>query len=801
MIQTRCLPIRAICLLVILALSSGLLTAVPVCRAQTPATSDMPRQEQLENIRVIVDKAIQDGKIPGAVVIIGNQDGAVYRKAFGYRALVPEKELMTVDTIFDISSLTKVVATAPAVLQLVEQGKLRLEDPVARYWPEFKANGKDSITVRQLLTHYSGLRADLDNYPPWHGYRTALDMIVKEKPGSIPGTSFLYSDINYVILGELVRRLSGLPLDDYCTEHIFRPLGMKDTAFRLSALVHERIAPTQFRNGKLMQGEVHDPMAYKMGGVAGHAGLFSTADDLSIYAQTMINMGVHNNARILSSLMVRKMTSNQSPVDKTVQRGLGWDIDSPYSSNRGALFPIGSYGHKGFTGTSIWIDPISKTYVIVLTNHVHPDGKGDSLSLRSEISTIAAAALSPAKAESVLNSGNSITGYYELLNSYHSKGVHSVGVKTGIDVLKEEKFATLAGLRIGLITNQTGVDSKGNRTVDVLFNAPGVKLKAIFSPEHGFFGDVDEVIKKDSITDSKTGLPVYNLYGKTYRPTPEMLEGLDALVFDIQDVGVRFYTYITTMGYAMEAAAKKGIAFYVLDRPNPITAATVAGPIREKGLRSFTNYFPMPVRYGMTIGELAGMFNVEYKIEANLKVIKMQGYGRADWYDETGLMWINPSPNIRSVQEASLYPALGIIESANISVGRGTDMPFEVVGAPWIDAKRLSSYMNNRNLAGVRFMPVEFKPSSDNYAGKQCYGLQILITNRDMLNSPALGIELASALYKLHPVEFGVDKTVGLISDDVLMSIKKGIDPNQIKKDLQESLRRFMDIRANYLIY
>jgi uncharacterized protein YbbC (DUF1343 family) len=345
------------------------------------------------------------------------------------------------------------------------------------------------------------------------------------------------------------------------------------------------------------------------------------------------------------------------------------------------------------------------------------------------------------------------------------------------------------------------MDSRGVRTVDALYNAPGVRLKAIFSPEHGFFGDSDEIIKKDSITDSRTGLPVYNLYGKTYRPTSEMLDGLDALVFDIQDAGVRYYTYITTMGYAMEAAAKKGISFYVLDRPNPITGTFVQGPIREKGLKSFTNYYPLPVRHGMTTGELAGMFNVEYKIGVKLKVVRMQGYERSDWYDETGLMWVNPSPNIRSVAQAALYPGSGIIEGANISVGRGTDMPFEVVGAPWINAKKLSAYLNNRKLGGVRFMPVEFKPLSDNYEGKTCYGVRIIVTERDALNSPALGIELASALYSLYPGEFAVDKTIGLIGDDALSAIKKNRSPNLIKMDLQEPLNQFMNIRSKYLLY
>ncbi|MCG6550805.1 MAG: DUF1343 domain-containing protein [Candidatus Magnetominusculus sp. LBB02] len=772
MIQTRYLPL-------ILAAAMLLLTAAAVADPSNPA-----RLIKLEQIKTAVDKAVQDGKIPGAVVIIGSKDGIVYEQAFGFRALLPEKEPMTVDTIFDMSSLTKVMATAPAVLQLIEQGRVGLEDPVSKYWPEFTANGKEAITIRQLLTHYSGLRADLDVTPPWHGYNTALNMILRERPRTIPGTSFEYSDINFVILGEIVRRVSGQPLDEYCVEHIYRPLGMKDTSFHPSP--SHRIAPTQFRKSKIMRGEVHDPMAYNMGGVAGHAGLFSTAADLSIFAVTMLNMGELNGVHILSRHMVSEMTTPQSPIGRKAVRGLGWDIDSPYSSNRGTLFPIGSYGHSGFTGTSIWIDPVSKTFVIVLTNHVHPDGKGNSKALRAEIATIAAAALGPVRPEAILSGSDEPSRHTERK------------VRTGIDVLESENFAPLTGLNIGLITNQTGVDSKGSRSVDVLYNAPGVRLKAVFSPEHGFFGDVDEVIKKDSITDSKTGLPVYNLYGKTYRPTPEMLEGLDALVFDIQDAGVRYYTYITTMGYAMEAAAKKGIAFYVLDRPNPITGAVVQGPIREKGLKSFTNYFPLPVRHGMTIGELAGMFNAEYKIGVNLKIIKMQGYERPLWFDETGLHWVNPSPNIRSVTEAALYPASGIIESANISVGRGTDMPFEVVGAPWVDADRLAAYLNGRWISGVRFIPVEFTPTRDNYAGRTCYGVRITVTDRNALDSPAMGIELARALYNLYPANFGLDKTAGLIGDDAVQSIKADREPHG---DSQGQLKHFMDIRANYLLY
>src|SRR5439155_26696892 len=324
-----------------------------------------------------------------------NRGRVVYRKAFGRRALVPKPLPMRADTIFDLASLTKVVATTTAVMQLVEQGKIRLEQPVAEYWPEFKANGKDDITVRELMTHYSGLRGDLDLKPAWSGYETALRMIVAETPIAPPGTRFIYSDINYETLGELVRRVSGQPLDLYCREHIFRPLGMKNTMFRPLASLRLRIAPTQYEaggSGKMLWGEVHDPTAHAMGGGAGHAGLFSTADDLAVFAQTLLDGGRYKGARILSPVAVEKMTTPQTPYGKMLVRGLGWDIDSYYASNRGDLFPVGSFGHTGFTGTSIWIDPFSKTYVILLTNSVHPDGQGNVATLRAEVADIAGAA-------------------------------------------------------------------------------------------------------------------------------------------------------------------------------------------------------------------------------------------------------------------------------------------------------------------------------------------------------------------------------------------------------------------------
>ena len=749
----------------------------------TSASSQVLRREQMTPISEVAKKAIQAGKIPGVVILIGNQGKVVYRQAFGLRSREPKKIPMTTDTIFDIASLTKVIATSTAVMQLVEKGKLNLEDPVVKYWPEFGTNGKEEITVRDLLTHYSGLRAALDSKPKWSSYDTALRMIEEEKAVLPLGTHFIYSDINFIILGELVSRISGEPLDIYCTEHIFKPLGMKDTAFKPSPTLRSRIAPTQYQHGtkgKMLWGEVHDPTAYSMGGVAGHAGLFSTADDLAIFAQMLLDGGNRKNLQILSPFMVEKMIVPQSPPDKIPLRGLGWNIDSPLASER-------SFGHKGYTGTGIWIDPTSNTYLIILTNRVHPNGKGNAEPLRTKVL-------------SLVNEIIAMT-HRPLLSSYGELGkCNSEKVQTGIDVLVDEKFSPLAGLRVGLITNHSGIDSMGRRTLDLLHQAPGVKLVSIFSPEHGFSGHAEG--KVSSMKEPFTGLPIYSLYGGVSRPTQKMLIGLDALVFDIQDAGARFYTYITTMGYAMEECAKKGIPFYVLDRPNPINASLVQGPILDSNLRSFTGYFPLPIRHGMTVGELAKMFNGEKKIGAKLHVVKMRGYERTHWYDETGLLWVSPSPNLRTLIEAILYPGVALVEGSNVSVGRGTTTPFELLGAPWMNGEELASYLNHRKIQGLRFMPAEFTPNNSRFKNQLCHGVQIVLLDRQVLDSPALGIEIASALYRLYPRSFQLDKTLGLIgSRQVLEAIKDSQDPTSIGQKWQGPLEQFCKLRSKYLLY
>jgi uncharacterized protein YbbC (DUF1343 family)/CubicO group peptidase (beta-lactamase class C family) len=777
-------------------------SAVAAAAAAAKKTATPPNI--LRVLDPIVQDAIRDGQVPGAVVLIGHDGQVVYRKAFGERSLEPRREVMTADTIFDLASLTKVVATTIAVMQLVEKGEVRVNDSVAKYIPEFAQNGKDEITVRELLTHFSGLPEDLDLSQPWQGQDTALRMAFGEKPIYPPGSRFLYSDVNFIVLGALVEHVSGMSLEKYCQKNIFSPLQMTHTRFLPPASWVPKIAPTQYdERDKMLRGVVHDPTARRMGGVAGHAGVFSTADDLAEFAQFLMKGGA-----VLSPLTIEKMTTPQQPPTASVLRGFGWDIDSPFSSVRGDLLPVGSFGHTGFTGTSLWIDPTTRTYIIILSNAVHPRGKGSAVALRSKIATAVAAALSlTATGQDAMRSQN-MTGYNEAQTSSHRMALRNGTVQTGLDVLEAHGFDLVRGTaekkKIGLLTNQTGVDSQGRRTIDVLAQAPGVSLDAVFSPEHGVTGTLDTTDIGDS-RDAATGVPVYSVYGATdaaRRPSLEVLKNLDAVIIDIQDAGARFYTYETTLGYFLEGAAKAGIEIIVLDRPNPITGSIVQGPVPDANRESFTNYDALPVRHGMTMGELAKLFNTEHAINARLQVVPLEGWMRGDWYDSTGLGWINPSPNLRSLNEATLYPGVALIEGTNVSVGRGTDTPFELVGAPWISAGDLSKYLNAREISGVRFVPVNFTPTASTNAGQKCQGVNIILLDRNAFDAPELGIELASALQKLYPAQFHMEKMVDLLANqEVYDALAKGTDPRRIAEGWREALEKFRALRKKYLIY
>jgi uncharacterized protein YbbC (DUF1343 family)/CubicO group peptidase (beta-lactamase class C family) len=783
--------------------------------AQAAAESVGMSSERLAQIDSAVLASISRKETPGAVVLVARRGRVVYRKAFGDRAVSPKREPMTVDTIFDLASLTKIIATATAIMILVERGKVSLADPVALYIPEFGRYGKERVTVEQLLTHRAGFVPDNDIADYVGTTVGPLEKIYELQPSYEPGTRFVYSDVGYIVAAEIVRRVTGKRLDLFAKENIFAPLSMKDSGFmpigpesangQISA---PRIAPTETREGRWMRGEVHDPRSYEMSGVAGHAGLFSTADDVAVYCQMILNGGSYAGIRILAPYTVERMVSAHS-LPTSQMRGIGWDVNTSFSSGRGDLFPVGTFGHTGFTGTSMWIDPASETFVVLLTNRVHPSGRGDVTRLRSFVASIVAGSIIAPPYTATFDFIAAPPYVVDSPRAAVTRGVPSgplYPVLNGIDVLARDGFKQLEGRRVGLITNHTGRDRQGRATVDVMASAKNFKLVAIFSPEHGLRGFQDTNV--GDTRDEKTGLAVYSLYEKDRRrPTTEMLGGIDTLVFDIQDVGCRFYTYITTCGYAMEEAAKRGIRMVVLDRPNPINGYDVEGPVADGELTaqpsfSFTAYHSIPVRYGMTIGELALLFNKERKINADLQVIKMEGWRRATYYDSTALVWVNPSPNLRSLTEAVLYPGVGLLETTNLSVGRGTDTPFEVIGAPWIDGVKLSEALNRAALPGARFVPIRFTPGASKFANEECGGVNIIVTDRGSFRPVAAGIEIAYQLNRLHPGQWKIDDYLRLlVNRAALVALKEGKTPSEVSATWQPGLAEFARLRQKYLIY
>ena len=735
-------------------MSGGDFTSPP---RKTGATSGFDAT-RLARIDPLVTEAIRAKQLPGAVVLVGRGDGVAYLKAYGNRALVPAVEPMTLDTIFDLASLTKVVATTTSVMILIEEGRIRLNDAVAAFIPGFERYGKGPITVRHLLTHTSGLRPDVDLADPWTGYDTALARAVEEVPTSPPGERFVYSDINFFLLGDVVARVSGRSLDRFCRERVFAPLGMQDTTFNPPAALRPRVAPTEpcaglgCPAGEMLRGVVHDPTARRMGGVAGHAGLFSDAADLSRFCRMLLHGGRLGAARILSPLGVARMTSPATPPALRDVRALGWDLDSRFASNSGDLLPVGSFGHTGFTGTSIWIDPLTGVYVVFLSSRLHPDGKGDVTPLRARVATAVAAALVDPGPRGAERQADFARGDFGAA-SRPSPPRAEAAVVTGIDVLRQEGFARLRGRRVGLTTTEKATDRAGASTTSLLRSAAGVQLVAV----------------------------------------GQAMDGVDTLVVDLPGTGSRFDDNFTVLTRAMEEAAKRKIPVVVLDRPDPIDGFQIEGPAGEGS---------MPIRHGLTVGEVARALNAAREIGADLTVVPMKNWRRDLWFDETGLPWFDPSPDVRSLTAAALHPGLLALEGATVSVGRGTDRPFEQVGAPWIDGGRLAEALNARGLPGVRFYPVRFTPTAGPYAGLPCPGVFLSVTDRAGLRPVRVGLEIAAALHRLSGSRFEISAAAALAgSKEALARLEAGDDPARIAAGWAADESRWRLRRAPYLLY
>jgi len=705
--------------------------------------------------------AIDRAEVPGAVLLLIREGKVVFRRAYGLRAKEPAPSPMSLDTIFDLASLTKPVATASSILLLIDRKTLKLSDPVRQWLPDFQGEGREKVTIQHLLQHTSGLPAG-DAISNYTGTRAQMIARVLKTPlQKAPGEAYVYSDLGYLLLGEIVERASGEPLDRFSKKNVFEPLGMRDTTFRPDPSLVWRFAPTEKADGKMLLGEVHDPRARALSGVAGHAGLFSTAEDLARFVLALLPSG--EGPRLFSEQMSQAILDLQ-PIDEKERRSLALT----------SLFDAA--GHTGFTGTAFWLDPRRGDAVILLASRLHPDGKGDVKRLRRDVAHAAATIhlKEPEKA--------------------------ATAVRVGVDTLEDQGFALLEGRKIGLITNHTGKDARGERTIDVLLQSKKLSLVALFTPEHGLSGQKDEAIADGK--DAKTGLPIHSLYGQDKRPTDAELSGIDTLVFDIQDAGTRFYTYISTLGIMLEEAAKRKLRFVVLDRPNPLGGVVMEGPLLDPGRESFVGYHSIPIRHGLTVGEWAGLFRAEKKLDVDLQVVRMSGWKRDLLWEKTGLLWVNPSPNLRSPLEALLYPGVGLLETTNVSVGRGTEKPFERIGAPYLDGPRLAAALENEKLAGLRFTAIRFKPTQSTFAGEECSGVAIEVKDPAATEPVKLGFTIAVALHKLYPNQW---KSAGLLTllgnARTFAALSRGEDARELSALAEDDLRAFENRRKPFLLY
>lgn len=729
------------------------------------------RPDKIGDINSKISGAVARGEIPGGVFWM-ERDGKHWENVYGSRAIVPVREPMSEDTIFDAASLTKVMATTPCVMLLIQDGKIALEEPASKYIPEFTGDGKEKITIRQLMTHVSGLMPDITTGFAWQGYEEGIRRVVAEPIKGPPDKAFVYSDINFILLGEIVRRVSGEPINEVALHRVYQPLKMTDTRYLPDLADVKRIAPTEVKPTGVLRGVVHDPTARCMDGVAGHAGLFTTAADTARYCRMILNHGkAEDGTVILKPETVALMTAVRLLPDGS-RRTLGLDAATRFSGTRGAHFGPLSFGHTGWTGTCFWIDPEADSFYVLLTNRNHPTENGSVGLLRYDVSGLSAEAMGVVKP-----------------------------VQSGADVVAARGLKEIEGQRIGLITNQTGLTSDGGSTRKALEKSPGAKVTTLFSPEHGIAGKLDHENIADS-RDPESGLPVFSLYNKERRPSPESLKDIDVLVFDIQDIGCRFYTYISTMLNCMESAAAAGIPFVVLDRVNPIDGDDLEGPLPIDVKNPFVACHSIPVRHGMTAGELAKLFAAERVKNVNLTVVPVEGWQRRFFFTQTLAPWQNPSPNMRSPEAALLYPGVGLLEFSNLSVGRGTDTPFNLVGAPWINGTALAARLEKAGLPGVRVEAADFTPNDSKFANKLCHGVRLSVSDARSLHSVTLGIAIAQALFEEHGQKFELAKVnTLLLHPPTLAAILAHKPLKTIIKAWEPDLESFRKRRAAVLLY
>ncbi len=706
-----------------------------------------------------VNAAIAAGDLPGAVVRIGRRDGVVFERAYGMASLEPERRTMQPHMLFDLASVTKVITTI-AVLRLHEQGVVHLDRPVDGLLPEIAGWG---ITPRHLLLHTAGFRP-VNPLTDYDDDRAAsLSRALRNAPERRPGT-YTYSDLSFIALGTLLERIERKSLAEIFHQRIFGPVGAHA---RFNPGVSTNVVPTEYaaRRGDpppMIHAEANDPRAWRLSGIAGHAGLFASAEDLARIAEALLRGEL---LRPETMRLMHTVVEVARPNGQRVRRGLGVGMDD----RRAEGWSGQSFGHGGYTGTWLWIDPERDLYVVLLAHRVHPNGEGRSGPIRSTIGRLINAASIEPPRENV--------------------------VRLGIDMLHAQGFEPLEGKRVAVLTNGAARARDGTPTWQLLQRH--TDLRRIFTPEHGLGAD-----REGAVSDAQEGqLQVVSLFGPQRTPQPEALADLDIVLVDLQDVGARFYTYGATMGRMMQAAAEADVAVWVLDRPNPLGGEHVIGPMLQESQRSFVNHQPgWPVQHGLTMGEVARLLKAERELEVELNVIEMQGWSRSMRWDDTGLRWTPPSPNLRTTNQVLLYPGVALVEGTNVSVGRGTDHPFELVGAPWMNAEAVLAALPDDATAGLSLEATRFRPTSARHRGRWCRGIRIELTDRERAQPVRFGLALLRALQQVHADDWESERAVRIVGDERITT--------QLDQPLQflegigaEELEAFRTRRQEALLY
>ncbi|MCL4217668.1 MAG: DUF1343 domain-containing protein [Candidatus Hydrogenedentes bacterium] len=668
--------------------------------------------------------AVQTAAAPGAVAYVGDLHNTYFHGAAGNRQLLPEPLPATTDTVYDLASLTKVVATTTAIMQCRDSGIIDLDDSVGGHLalPAFNA-----LTIRQLLTHTSGLVPGRPFYREATSMDEMLGMYASMNLDRTPGTGRTYSDVGFMMLGRIVELATWNRLDEFCRKYIFDPLEMTSTTFNPPPELALRAAATEncTWRGRIMCGEVHDENAYAVGGISGHAGLFSTAADLALFCRGLLDGSLFK----------------ESTVDEMMQlgllpwypwQGLGWQLDPWLNTSSGFLPSRGAFGHTGWTGTCLWVDREINLIAILLSNTCHPTRAGrHNAVLRETFYTSVAKVFYPRHANTHL----------------------------GIDRLVLDGFDEIAGKRIAVLTNHAAVDSLGRHVTDVLKLAPATRIARLYSPEHGIAGQAEA---GEKVGSQSAAAPVTSLYGQQKRPTQNELNTIDVFVIDLPDVGARYYTYAATMKECLAACAEAGVRVLVLDRPNPLGGLVLEGPVAGQA-GSPVCWGEVPVRHGMTMGEIARWFQAAAFAKSKLKlsISALDNWPRGNLYTECSLPWVPPSPNIPTPETALLYVGMCLFEGTNLNEGRGTEIPFHVVGAPWLDARAVVGAIAAEDCPGCQLSPVQYTPVSipgkaanPRFQNQTCQGVRIDIKAPHDLRAFRTAVALLNAIRHLHKSDF-----------------------------------------------